>query len=144
MSLSAEARAELRSYARDIYRSRVARARRAGQHLPREPAEEVLLKIEREVNLNERGGQVMRDVERLHPNESAASTTLLIGEVETQVFASPKTTKFFGVLPKDVRPGKLEQDLRALGYKFEVLGVNIKAAELVELAQSLRLLPVSP
>lgn len=142
-SLSAEARAELRSYARDIYRSEVAQARRAGRHLPRQPSEEKLVEIERQVNLSEQGGQVMRDIERLHVNDGESSTTLFIGGEKTRVFASPQTTKFFGVLPKDVRPGSLERDLRALGYRFEVLGMNITAQDLIDLAQKLLLLPTS-
>jgi hypothetical protein len=61
-----------------------------------------------------------------------------------QVRVSPTKTKVFGVLPISVRPGGMEQGLKDLGYNFEVLGMNVTEAQLVELTQNVRPLITPP
>ena len=138
-SLSTAERAELRAYARDIFRSRLSRARRLGQSVPTgtDAVDEALNQIEREIIQSEQGGQVRRDIERLAPNADGGLPRIVIGTEETQVRISPTKTKIFGVLPKDVPVGTMEQDLRQLGYSFEVLGMNVTQQQLVDLTQSL-------
>ena len=140
-ALSAADRAELRAVARDEFRERAAIARRAGRPFPPRPEQQMIEEIEREISQRESGGQVGRDIERLHPNEDGTPTRLLIGGEEVAVHASSKKTKFFGVLPKDVRAGTIERDLQGLGYQFEALGMDITSADLIELAQKLREVP---
>ena len=88
--------------------------------------------IEKEIVLSEKGGQVRRDFERLHENADGSLAKLMVGTEEMTVRVSPTKTKIFGVLPKDVGIGTMEQDLRALGYDFEVLGMNVTEKELVD------------
>jgi putative toxin of predicted polymorphic toxin system len=138
--LSRADRTELRAYARDIFRSRRARATRMGVAFPERESEidEMISKIEGEVILSEKGGQIRRDAERMAANEDGTLAKLLIGSELTSVKISPTQTKFFGVLPKNVPIGNMESDLQQLGYRFEVLGMNVTDKELIELTQILR------
>ena len=140
-SLSAADRAELRAYARDILGSRINRARLRGEKFPKtaDEVDSALDKIEREIALSEQGGQVRRDIERLDINEDGSVAVIQVGEDFLPVRISPKQTKVFGVLPKDVKPGNMEQQLQGLGYNFEVLGMNVTQKELVDLSSALRL-----
>lgn len=142
-SLSAPERAELRAYARDVWREQRAAAQQAGRSFNR-----TIDDIEREVVLSELGGQVRRDIERLAQNADGALTRLRIGSTELPVRLSPTRTKFFGVLPRDVNRSLIERELRDSGFCFEIIGADIGqrdlrsiAAELVQLATSLARAP---
>ncbi|MFF0234435.1 pre-toxin TG domain-containing protein [Micromonospora sp. NPDC005254] len=140
-SLSQAERAELRAYARDVLRARNNRARLRGEKFPTR-ADEVdaaLDRIEREVVLSEEGGQVRRDIERLAANEDGTAAVVQVGEEFLPVRVSPKDTKLFGVLPRDVPVGNMQEQLTGLGYNFEVLGMNVTQKELVDLSNSLRI-----
>jgi hypothetical protein len=138
-SMSVAERAELRAFARDVLRSRNARARRLGRSIPTTESEinEALNSIESEIIKSERGGQVRRDIERLHANVDGTLAEVLVGSEGIRVRVSPKRTKVFGVLPKNVPSAGLEQNLRELGYQFEVLGMNVTDKELIDLSQTL-------
>lgn len=144
--LTIDERLELRAVARDDFRSLRARARRTGASFPTTAAEiqTMIDQLERQIILTEKGGQVLRDIERLSENENGALARLIIGTEETQVRISPTQTKIFGVLPKNIKPGNMERDLQQARYKFEVLGMNVTDKELVELTQILRPFIVNP
>jgi hypothetical protein len=139
-SLSQADRAELRAYARDLLRSRINKARLKGEKYPvtNNEIDEALDSIEREIVLSEEGGQVRRDIERLVQNADGTPAHVWIGEDLLPVKVSPKHTKVFGVLPRDIRPGNMEEQLKGLGYNFEVLGMNVTQKELVDLSTGLK------
>lgn len=130
--LSAADRTELRRYARDLLRDLREQAAATGQ-----PVTSTVEDIERELILTERGGQVRRDIERLAPSESETSTKIYVGGVETRAVVSPKGIKIVGVLPGDLKPGNLAVDIKQLGYAFDILNVDAKAADLTNLAEDL-------
>jgi hypothetical protein len=136
------ARAELRAYARDVMRSRAIRARRAGEPFPTKPdeIEKLIDEIERKIARSELGGQVTRDIERLHENADGTLVQVVIGGERAPVQISPTRTRVFGLLPKDVKPGAMAQTLKDQGYSFEVFGMNVTEKELVELSVGLRAL----
>ncbi|MDT0346404.1 pre-toxin TG domain-containing protein [Streptomyces litchfieldiae] len=130
---------ELRAYAEDCHREVVERARLSGSDVTVSVEE-----IEAEIARSERGGQVRRDMERLVPvagddptGRATRFTDIFIGGVSTPVWVSPRRTKIFGVVPRDVRPGRMVEDLRALGYDFEILGLPITQRQLTEAAATL-------
>lgn len=131
---------ELRAFARDEFRAQRARARRSGAPFPTRQSDidDMIRGIEHDIIQSEQGGQIRRDVERLAENEDGTPAMLFIGTTPTPVRISPTGTKFFGVLPKNVRPGNMERDLQRLGYRFEVLGMNVTDKELIELSQNLQ------
>jgi hypothetical protein len=88
------------------------------------------------IRLSETGGQVRRDIERVAPS-TAGETVLNIGGVETKVAASPKTTKVVGVVPRDVKPGRMVKDVRALGYSFDLMQPDVSAGELNSIAKDI-------
>lgn len=140
-SLSAAERAELRAAARDCFYARANRARLKNQPYPAkaEDIEAAIDKIEREFVQTEQGGQVRRDIERLDVDVDNNPTVIQVGEDFLPVHVSPKHTKVFGVLPKDVHPGNMAAELQGQGYNFEVLGMNVTQKELVDLSNSLKL-----
>ncbi|MHB0969381.1 MAG: pre-toxin TG domain-containing protein [Thermoanaerobaculia bacterium] len=137
-SLSADARAELRAFARDVWREERAEALAAAR-----PFNRTIEQIEREFIQSELGGQVRRDIERLTqmPQIRVAGSLL-------PVRLSPTRTKFFGVLPRDVNRSLIERELRDSGFSFEIIGADISqrdlrsiAAELVDLARTMATAP---
>jgi len=136
--LSKEAEQELRAYAKDILREIEEQARLNGR-----PVTDTVESIMKEVKLTEHGGQVRRDIERL------ADSAIMIGGEKINVQVSPKTTKFFGVIPSDVKAEIITKQLAENGItNFEVIGVGLSAGELKraakQLADSLQLDLIDP
>jgi len=127
-SLTDSELAELRANAKDVWREQRAAARAA--NLPYTKSLEDVMK---EYSQSELGGQVRRDVERLADN-----ARIRVGTQELGVRISPTKTKFFGVLPKDVRASTIEAELKASGFTYEILGVDISASKLKDIAGSLQ------
>jgi hypothetical protein len=130
-SLSADAKAELRANAKDVWRDRRVEARRTGQ-----PYTEKIDDVMKEYALSEQGGQVRRDIERLAP--SGGKSTLRIGSERLVVNMSPNQTKFFGVVPKNVSLNTIEAQLKAEKVSYEMLAVDIKDTELKSLAEKMK------
>lgn len=138
-SLSQAERAELRAFARDVLREQRAAAQEAGRSFNR-----TIDDVQREIALSERGGQVRRDIERLAANADDTLAEIRVGSDLISARISPTRTKFFGVLPRDVRRSNIERQLRDSNFNFEIIGVDISqrdlqsiASELVELATTL-------
>jgi hypothetical protein len=125
-------RTELRANAKDVWREQRAEARAAGK-----PFKKTLEQVEKEYALSELGGQVRRDVERLAEGTTGPSR-IRVGTQEFTVRMSPTRTKFFGVLPSDVRAATIEAQLKEIGFSYEILGVDIKASALKDIASSLQ------
>ncbi|PXW85013.1 hypothetical protein C8R34_12247 [Nitrosomonas sp. Nm84] len=107
-----------------------------------------LEKIENEVNkeykMGEFGGQARVDLERLDALEDGTLPSIFVGDLEYLVLLrSGPRTKIFGVLPKDVAKSseglarRMQKSLKegGEGLNFEILGINIAANELAELAK---------
>ena len=133
-SLSRADRLELRAYAKDVYRELQDVAGREG----RLPMRESLEDIERSIVMSEGGGQVRRDIERLSSNVDGAAIEIRVGQELLPVRISPTRTKFFGVLPRDVRRTTLERQLRNEGFSFELIGVDMSQRELRDAAAELQ------
>ena len=124
--------AELRANAKDVWREQRDAAKAAGQ-----PFKKSLADVEKEYALSERGGQIRRDVERLAEGDSGLAKIRVAGQT-LPVRISPTKTKFFGVLPRDVGAATIERELKESGFAYEILGVDIKAARLKEVAEKLK------
>lgn len=131
-TLSAADKKELRAYAKDVYRELEEQARLEGKQVT-----QTIEEIEEDIILSEKGGQVRRDIERLTANEDGALTKIHIGASEVEVIVSPKGTKVFGVLPKDIKPSTMEKELKDLGYDFEIMWIDIDSKELKDIAKIL-------
>lgn len=127
-SLSAEDRVNLRAYARDVLREEREAARLEGRSF-----DVPLSEIEDSIVQSERGGQVRSDVERFYEFRK-----IRIGNEVVPIDISPTRTKFFCVLPKDVRSSALEKQLEAVGYKYEIIGVDISSRDLQDIAGKIR------
>jgi hypothetical protein len=92
--------------------------------------------IDEEFSLAE-SGQVRRDIERISPNAGEASTTLLIDGVPTEVVSRPSTTKVVGVLPADVKAGRMAKLFGKEGLNFEALNLGIAEKDLQTLAEAI-------
>ncbi len=121
-------RAELRANAKDVWREQRQAARDAGK-----PFTKTLEDVEKEYDLSELGGQVRRDVERL-----ADGARIKVGTQTVEVTISPTKTKFFGVLPRDVRAATIEQQLKESGFSYEIIGVDLSAKQLKDIAGKLQ------
>jgi hypothetical protein len=124
--LSKAERIELRAYAKDVYSELLEEARLRGTTVTK-----TIDDVEKEIILSEKGGQIRRDIERLH------GSTIKIAGVETTVAVSPQKTKFFGVVPQGIRFGNIETELKSLGYKFEFLGIEITQSDLQKIAEEI-------
>lgn len=120
-----------------------AQAKKAGT-----PVSTTLEKIEAEVNkeykMGEIGGQARADIERLDALEDGTLPSIFVGDVEyLALLRSGPRTKIFGVLPKDVARAsegmarRLQRSVKegGEGLNFEILGINIMANDLAELAK---------
>lgn len=107
-------------------------ARAAGK-----PFKKSIEDVEKEYVLSERGGQVRRDIERLSESDSGLVRIQVAGQA-VRVRMSPTKTKFFGVLPRDVRAATIERQLKESGFAHEILGVDIKSSTLKEIAAKLK------
>jgi hypothetical protein len=92
-------------------------------------------------------GQARRDIERLAANAGEVgdkeTVTILKNGIETEVVASPKTTRIIGVLPSDVASAQRVANLSAAMGKegqqllFDTLKIDITAADVKRLAEDL-------
>ncbi len=126
-SLTEAERLELRAYAKDVWLEERDTAKAAGKAYKKSIED-----VEKEFIQTEWGGQVRRDIERL-----ADDATVRIGAQEYVVKLSPTKTKFFGVLPRDVRAAAIEAQLKEGGFTYEILGVDITAGKLKDIASSM-------
>ena len=132
-SLSAEAKGELLANAKDVWRSRAAKAKRHGQ-----PFTQTIEQIMDEYKLAELGGQVRRDIERLAA--AGGKNTLQVGSETLVVNMSPNNTKFFGVVPKNIGTATIEAQLKAEKVSYELIAVDIKDTQLKSLAEKMKAL----
>ncbi len=121
-SLTQDQRAELRAYAKDVLREEREIARQTNR---RAAFTKTIADVEAEIKLSELGGQVRRDIERLDQNGS-----LMIGGESVRIRFSPTKTKFFGVLPKDVKTSLIENELKQESVNFEIMGIDITQKQL--------------
>lgn len=127
-SLTKAERQELRANAKDVWREQRDEALAAGR-----PFVKTLDDVEKEYALSELGGQVRRDVERLSDGAQVRLGTETFG-----VSISPTRTKFFGVIPKDLRATTIEKQLKESGFSHEILGADIKSKDLAVIGERLK------
>jgi len=84
-------------------------------------------------------GQIRKSIERLIPNEGETTIRLKINGVETEVLVSSRVskTKAVGVLPSDVKSGRLGKTLKAEGLNYKDFSIGIKTKELESLAEDI-------
>jgi hypothetical protein len=102
-----------------------------------------------EVIVDEAGGQIRRDIERLDEFEDGTLATIRIGGNVHPVRLSATKTKFFGIVPKGVRTSLLEKEVKAEGFLFEAIAVPVHTKDLQKTAQDLlplaeKLVPKAP
>ncbi|WP_405243170.1 pre-toxin TG domain-containing protein [Lentisalinibacter salinarum] len=133
--MSESERTELLGYARDVLRDLQDQALANGTTVTK-TLDDVLA----EITLTERGGQIMRDFERLGASvgETADALTVLnVSGRDLKVRISRRWTRFVGVLPSGFSRGRMQRDLQALGYAFEIMGMPISARSLRSIAADL-------
>jgi hypothetical protein len=137
-SLTEAERADLRAEARRVYRTLKRRAELQGTTF-NQTFEDVEKELLDDIQFSEAGGQVRRDVERLYENADGTPSLIYIGDRPrpVPVRISPTTTKFFGILPSNVDPTSIVDELSRLGYKFEAIGLNIRSRDLRAIADRL-------
>lgn len=97
--------------------------------------EEVEKEVKSEFKPGEMGGQARSTIERLDINEDGSLPTILYGDEQYLVYIpGVSKVKIFGVVPRDVSGKALTRRLRSQGINFEILGINITAKELEDLA----------
>lgn len=126
-SLTKAERQELRANAKDVWREQREEALAAGK-----PFKKTLDEVEKEYALSELGGQVRRDIERLFGAQIRVGTEIF------KTTLSPTRTKFFGVLPRDVRAATIEKQLKESGFSYEIIGADIKAKDLAAIGEKLK------
>ncbi|GGM77150.1 hypothetical protein GCM10012275_54740 [Longimycelium tulufanense] len=134
-SLTKDELAELRANAKDVWRDLRDEAKAAGK-----PFTKKLDDVMKEYALSERGGQVRRDIERL-AEATAGTSKIRVGSQEIPVRFSPTKTKFFGVVPRDLSAKTiktLEGQLAAEKVTYEILGLDITASTLKQIAAKLK------
>ncbi|PKS08534.1 hypothetical protein jhhlp_004920 [Lomentospora prolificans] len=112
---------ELRAFAKDTWRDERDIAKRLGKPYTRT--------VEQLVRLKD-GGQLQRDIERLAVNEDGSLASVFIDGKTVSVHMSPKSTKFFGIVPKGKRIDVFEAQVTAAGYKFEAIAAPISNTDL--------------
>lgn len=124
--------AELDAEAREVLRELQERARLTGGTVKK-----TLEQIKKEIKLTELGGQIRADVERL------SELPVFINSVEVKVKVGPRSTRWFGVVPRDVSGDFLKQAIKDAGIpNVEILGLNVTQKELKEAVDLLvKLLP---
>ncbi len=127
-SLTKAEKEELRAYAKDVFREEKEIAAEKGVSFNK-----TLEQVEDEILLNELGGQVVRDIERL-----SANNALKIGSETVPIKFSRNKTKFFGVVPKDVKTSSIETELAAENVKFEIIGMDVTQNDLKIVSQKLK------
>lgn len=127
-SLTKAERQELRANAKDVWREQREEALAAGK-----PFKKTLDEVEKEYALSELGGQIRRDVERL-----ADGARIRVGTEAFNVTISTTRTKFFGVLPRDVRSATVEKQLQESGFNYEIIGADINSKDLTAISEKLK------
>jgi hypothetical protein len=82
-------------------------------------------------------GQVRRDIERLVPKVGEKSTTIWVDGNPVQAVTGARSTKTIGVLPSDVNTAEMTTGFQSEGLRFEAMNLDIKQAELKNLANDL-------
>lgn len=119
-SFSDAAKEELEAYANDILRDMQSQAARDGTTVTT-----TLEEIMKDIKKTEAGGQIRRDIERL------SELGIKISGEKAEIIFSPTKTKFFGVIPSDVKASTITQELKKASIaNFEVIGVGLKQKEL--------------
>ncbi|MEU4711631.1 pre-toxin TG domain-containing protein [Nocardia salmonicida] len=126
-SLTKAERRELRANAKDVWREQREEALAAGK-----PFKKALNEVEKEYALSELGGQVRRDIERL------SDAQIRVGTETFKTTLSATRTKFFGILPRDVRAATIEKQLKESGFSYEIIGADIKAKDLAAIGEKLK------
>jgi hypothetical protein len=126
--LTEDQRLQLRAAAKDEWLEQRQMARDAKQ-----PFTKTVEDVEKEYIQSEQGGQVRRDVERLVEDKK-----IRVGTQILPIRISPKFTKFFGILPKDVPASAIERQLKECGYTFEIFGVNLRSKDFTDIAAKLK------
>jgi hypothetical protein len=112
--------AELEAEAREALRELKERARLSGGKVTK-----TLEQLKKEIKLTEVGGQIRADVERL------SEMPVFINSVEVKLKVGPRSTRWFGVLPKDVKGDFLRQAIKDAGIpNVEILGLDITQKQL--------------
>ncbi len=120
-----------------------ARAKKAGTPVPT-TLEKIEAEVNKEYKMGEFGGQARADIERLDALEDGTLPSIFVGDVEyLALLRSGPRTKIFGVLPKDVARSseglarRLQRSVKegGEGLNFEILGINITASDLADLAK---------
>ncbi|MGW6335883.1 hypothetical protein [Nocardia rhamnosiphila] len=96
------------------------------------PFNKTLNEVEKEYALSELGGQVRRDIERL------SNAQIRVGTETFTTTLSATRTKFFGILPRDVRVATIEKQLKESGFSYEIIGADIKAKDLAAIGEKLK------
>jgi hypothetical protein len=123
--LSDEDKAELQAEAEETLKELQERARLDGTTVT-----ETLEGIMQNIKLSEAGGQIRSDVERL------AEIGVFINARAVKVRSGPTSTKWFGVIPKDVKGDTIKAAIIDAGIKnVEIMGLNVTQAELQSAAK---------
>ncbi|KAF2276154.1 uncharacterized protein EI97DRAFT_398853, partial [Westerdykella ornata] len=125
-------RDELRAFAKEVWAEEKEIAEEAGKSYTRTVEE-----VEKEVILDEAGGQIRRDIERLDELGDGTLAQIRIGSNVHPVKLSATKTKFFGIVPKGVRISLLEKEVRAEGFLFEAIAVPVHTKELQKIAEEM-------
>lgn len=125
--LSEKDLAEMEGYARDVLRDLQERARLTGGKVTT-----TLEQIRKTIKKTEAGGQIRSDVERLSERQ------VFINGVETKISVSPQRTRWFGVVPKDVKGGALKQAIKKAGIRnVDIIGLDVLQRELKDAINTL-------
>jgi hypothetical protein len=131
-SITKAEKLEFRAAVKDAWRDQRDEAVAAGENFTKS-----LNQVEKEFVHSELGGQVRRDIERLGGGVGGPDK-IRIGAETFEVQLSPTKTKFFGVVPRDVRTANIEKQLTKGGFNYEILGVDLSAKELKSIAGELK------
>lgn len=128
--LSSRERAQYLADAESSLKDLHERARIKGQPPPTTTLDEIMKRMKN----TEAGGQVRSDVERL----DQVGIHINSREVTNDLYVGPRTTKWFGVVPKDVKGAPIKKALGEAGLKnVEIMGFDITQAELKAAAEAI-------
>ncbi len=123
--LSAKDKIELKAEAEETLKELQERARLQGTIVT-----ETLETVMKKIKLAESGGQIRSDVERL------AEIGVFINARRVKVRSGPTSTRWFGVVPKDVKGDPIKAAIAEAGIKnVEIIGLDVSEAELKSAAK---------
>lgn len=128
--LSKADKSELLAEAEESIRDLQERARINGLPPPTATAEDQMKLIKQ----TQQGGQIRSDVERL----SELKVWINGRELPVELAVGPRSTKWFGVLPSDVKGSAIKQAIIDAGIpNVEILGMDINQSELITAAKTI-------